>query len=92
MLAKAVIFVETTFADVDTLAVAIDNVPRFGAKIFALLTEFATVMLAILAEGISYRRGTGGGYQFFGIGWYKGGNRQSHDFHGEPIDDFDTPF
>ena len=43
-------------------------------------------------EGISYRRGTGGGYQFFGIGWYKGGNRQSHDFHGEPIDDSDTPF
>ena len=40
----------------------------------------------------SYRRGTGGGYQFFGIGWYRGGNRQSNDFRGEPIDDSDTPF
>lgn len=43
-------------------------------------------------DGISYRRGTGGGYQFFGIGWYKGGNRQSDDFHSEHIDDSDTPF
>jgi len=49
-LAEAEIFVETTFADVDTLAVAINDFPSFRAKIFALLTEFATVMLAILAE------------------------------------------
>ena len=50
MLAEAIMFVETSFANANALTVAIDNVPSFGAIIFALLTEHATVMLAILAE------------------------------------------
>ena len=50
MLAEAEIFVETSFANVNALTVAIENVPSFGAIIFALLTELVTVMLAILAE------------------------------------------
>ena len=50
MLAEAVIFVETTFAHVDTLAVAINDFPSFGTIIFAFLAELATVVIAILAE------------------------------------------
>ena len=50
MFAKTIMFVETTFANVNALTVVIDNVPRFRAIIFAILTELATVMLAILAE------------------------------------------
>ena len=50
MLAEAVIFVETTFAHVDTLAVAINDFPRLGAVVFTFLAELVTVMLAILTE------------------------------------------
>ena len=50
MLAEAIMFVETGFANVNALTVAIENFPSFRAIIFAILTEHATVMLAILAE------------------------------------------
>ena len=47
---KAIIFVQTTFADVNELAVAIENVPCFRAVILTLLTEFATIVIAIVAQ------------------------------------------
>ena len=47
---KAIIFVQTTFADVNALAVPIDNVPCFRAIILTLVTEFATVVIAIVTE------------------------------------------
>ncbi len=50
MLAEAVIFVETTFADMNTLAVSIENVPSFGAIVLALLTEFAIIVVAVVAK------------------------------------------
>jgi len=50
MLAEAVIFVETTFAHVDTLAVAINDFPGFGTIIFTFLAELATIVIAILTE------------------------------------------
>lgn len=50
MLAEAVIFVETTFANVNALAVTIDNFPSFGAIIFAIMAELATIVIAILTE------------------------------------------
>ena len=50
MLAEAEIFVETTFADVDTLAVAINDFPSFGTIIFAIMAELATIVIAILTE------------------------------------------
>ena len=50
MLAEAVIFVETTFAHVDTLAVAINDFPCFGTIIFTFLAELATIVIAILTE------------------------------------------
>ena len=50
MLAEAVIFVETTFAHVDTLAVAINDFPSFGAVVFTFLAELATIVIAILTE------------------------------------------
>ena len=40
-------------------------------------------------DGVSYRRGTGGGYAFFGIGWKSAPEQQS--FHFSP-DDNDPPF
>ena len=49
MLAKAIVLVEAVVADVDAFAVAIDNLPSFGAKILALLTEFGLVV-AVVAE------------------------------------------
>jgi P4 family phage/plasmid primase-like protien len=42
-------------------------------------------------DGISYRRDMSG-YQFFGIGWNNGNNKQSDDLRGEPINPNDTPF
>ena len=50
MLAEAVIFVETTFADVNALAVAINDFPSFGAVVFTFLAELATVVVAIVTE------------------------------------------
>ena len=50
MLAEAIMFVETSFANVNALTVAIDNVPSFGAIIFALLTELVTVMIAVITH------------------------------------------
>ena len=50
MLAEAVIFVETTFADVYTLAVAINDFPSFGTIILALLAELAAIVIAIVTE------------------------------------------
>ena len=50
MLAEAVIFVETTFADVNALAVAINDFPSFGAVVFAFLTEFSIIVVAVVAK------------------------------------------
>ena len=50
VLTEAVIFVQTAFADVNMLAVAIDNFPCFGAIIFAIMAELATIVIAILTE------------------------------------------
>ena len=50
MLAEAIVLVQAVFADVNALAVAIDNVPSFGAKILALLTELGFVLIAVVAE------------------------------------------
>ena len=50
MLAEAVIFVETTFAHVDTLAVPINDFPSFRSIIFALLTEFVVVVVTVFAK------------------------------------------
>ena len=50
MLAEAVIFVETTFVHVDTLAVSINDFPGFGTIIFTFLAELATIVIAILTE------------------------------------------
>lgn len=47
MLAKAVVFVQAVFADVNELAVAINNVESFITRLFALLTEFVFVRVAI---------------------------------------------
>ena len=49
MLAEAIVLVQAVFADVNALAVAINDFPSFGAKILALLTEFGTV-IAVVAE------------------------------------------
>ena len=50
MLAEAVIFIETAFADVNAFTVAIDNVPRLRAIVLALLTELATIVVTIIAK------------------------------------------
>ena len=46
--------------------------------------------------GIGYRRGTGGGRKFYGVGWCSSqeqrANRDYDDLGGEPIDPKDTPF
>ncbi len=47
MLAKAVVFVQAVFADVNELAVAINNVESLITRLFALLTKFVFVTVAI---------------------------------------------
>ena len=50
MLAEAIIFIETTFANVNALAVAIENFPRLRAIIFAFLTKLATIVIAFITK------------------------------------------
>ena len=68
MLAEAVIFVETTFAHVDTLAVAINDFPGFGTIIFTFLAELATIVIAILTE--KFRRNFVGAGNAKSVGAY----------------------
>ena len=49
MLAKAIVFVQAMFTDVDALAVPINDFPSFGAIVLALLAEFGLVV-AVVAE------------------------------------------
>ena len=49
MLAKAIVFVQAMFTDVDALAVPINDFPSFGAIVLALLAEFGSVV-AVGAE------------------------------------------
>lgn len=49
MFAKAIVLVQAVFADVNALAVAIDDFPSFGAKVLALLTELGS-FVAVVAE------------------------------------------
>ena len=60
VIAEAIIFVETTFTHVDTLAVTVENFPSFRSIILALLTEFAVVVVAIVTEKL-VRKFTGAG-------------------------------
>ena len=66
--AEAVIFVETTFAHVDTLAVAINDFPCFGTIIFTFLAELATIVIAILTE--KFRRNFVGAGNAKSVGAY----------------------
>ena len=50
VLAEAVVFVQAVVADLDTFAVAVEDFPSFRRIIFAFLTEFAIIMVAILAK------------------------------------------
>ena len=49
MLAKAVVFVQAMFTDVNAFAMTVNDFPSFGAKILALLAEFGFVV-AVVAE------------------------------------------
>lgn len=54
VLAEAIVLVKAVFADLYTFAVTVEDIPSFGGIIFALLTQFATVMVvAIVAEELS---------------------------------------
>lgn len=50
MFAEAVVFVQAVFADLDTLTVAVEYFPSFRRIIFAFLTEFAVIVVAVLAK------------------------------------------
>ena len=50
MFAKAIVFVQAMIANMNALVMAVDNVPRLGAKIFALLTEFTAIVIAVVAK------------------------------------------
>ena len=50
VLTEAVIFVKAMVADLNAFAVTVENFPSFRSIIFALLTEFAVVVVAVLAE------------------------------------------
>ena len=50
MFTEAIIFFKTAFADVNALAMAIDNVPRLRAIIFTFLTKLATIVIAVLTK------------------------------------------
>ena len=49
MLAKAIVLVQAVVADVNALAVPINDFPSFGTIILALLSEFGSVV-AVVAE------------------------------------------
>ena len=50
MFAEAVIFVQAVIANVNALAVAVEDFPSFRSIIFTLLTEFAVVVVAVIAK------------------------------------------
>ena len=50
MLTKAIIFVQAMVADLDALTVTVENFPSFRSIIFAFLTEFAVIVVAVLAK------------------------------------------
>ena len=49
MLTQAVVFVQTMVADLNAFTVTIKDFPSFRSIIFALLTEFAVIMVTVLA-------------------------------------------
>ena len=48
--AKTIVFVQTAFTNANNFAAMIENFPRFRSIIFALLTKFAVIVIAIVAE------------------------------------------
>ena len=50
MFAQAVVLVQAVVANMNAFAVAVDNLPSFGAKILALLAEFFFIRIAVVAE------------------------------------------
>ena len=50
VLAKAIVLVQAVVADLNALAVTIDNLPRLGAKVLALLAEFFFIRVAVVAD------------------------------------------
>ena len=47
--AKAIVMIEAVLADVNALAMAVDNFPRFGARFVAVLAVFFFVVVAAVA-------------------------------------------
>lgn len=50
MLTEAIIFVQAVIANLNAFTVAVEDFPSFRSIIFALLTEFAVVVVAVLAK------------------------------------------
>ena len=50
VLTEAVIFVKAMVADLDTFAVTVEDFPSFRRIIFAFLTEFAIIVVTVLAK------------------------------------------
>ena len=50
MFAEAVIFVQAVIANVNALAVAVEDFQNFRSIIFTLLTQFAVIVIAIVTE------------------------------------------
>lgn len=50
MFAEAIVLVQTVVADLNALAVAINNFPSLGAKVLALLAKFFFIRVAIVAD------------------------------------------
>ena len=50
MFAKTVVFVKAMVADLNAFTVAFENFPSFRRIIFAFLTEFAIIVVAVLAK------------------------------------------
>ena len=50
VLTEAVIFVKAMVADLDTFAVTVEDFPSFRRIIFAFLTEFAIIVVAVVAK------------------------------------------
>ena len=50
MFAKTVVFVKAMVADLNAFTVAVENFPSFRRIIFAFLTEFAIIVVAVVAK------------------------------------------
>lgn len=50
VLTKTIMFVKTAFTNANNFAAMIENFPRFRSIIFAFLTKFAVIVIAIVAE------------------------------------------